>query len=328
MMARTGRDWLFAMIALTPDDYEVYFDDSGTHEESPVAVAACYIATKQQWDEFCRNWKELTEEEGFDYFHMTDFMLNPEKKRKPYCDWDDSKKWRVYWWATALIRIRAQHGFALTITKKDYDECVPDDMRKFYGKDHYVWAIKAVTGQIAEWRKKWGVKRPMQYVFSQVQKGKGTKGEILAIESSLPYQKDSEEKYGLIKDGIGFQDMRAFPPLQAADILAWNMLDHHNNVIARGRDDVHDVSKWFYRLRAGRPMDIGFLTRAQMEDFSRKIGEYRETQGRLPSRYLETLFQKEQRRIANAKEKQRGTETRHADGRTAENSPQRDRERT
>jgi hypothetical protein len=63
MLDRAGEDWLIAVIDLEPDDYELYFDDSGSGSSSPVAVAACYIATKRQWDESRgtgtrRKWKK------------------------------------------------------------------------------------------------------------------------------------------------------------------------------------------------------------------------------------------------------------------------------
>jgi hypothetical protein len=55
-------------------DFEVHFDDSGTDANTPVAVAACYISSKEQWDEFVRNWDEVRETEGFDVFHMCEFV--------------------------------------------------------------------------------------------------------------------------------------------------------------------------------------------------------------------------------------------------------------
>ena len=62
-------------------NFEIYWDNSGTDKQSPIAVAAAYVATKTQWDEFVRNWDEAREEEGFDFFHMTDFMARAEAKR-------------------------------------------------------------------------------------------------------------------------------------------------------------------------------------------------------------------------------------------------------
>ena len=52
----------------------LYCDHSGTHRASDVAVAACYVATVEQWDEFRRNWNEANERENFGVFRMADFV--------------------------------------------------------------------------------------------------------------------------------------------------------------------------------------------------------------------------------------------------------------
>jgi hypothetical protein len=66
-------------------ELEVYFDDSGTHDRSNTALAACYISTKKQWDNFNRNWKETLDDEGLEYFHTGDYFT---AKQQPSCDWD------------------------------------------------------------------------------------------------------------------------------------------------------------------------------------------------------------------------------------------------
>jgi hypothetical protein len=59
-------------------EFEVYFDDSGTDAGTPVAAAACYVSSKNQWDEFVRNWDEVRAKEGFETFHMAEFVAKPE----------------------------------------------------------------------------------------------------------------------------------------------------------------------------------------------------------------------------------------------------------
>ncbi len=251
-------------------------------------------------------------------------MLHPSKGVRPYCEWDERKKERVYDKLTNLIRTRADQGFAYVVTKKDYDECVPGEMRRFFGKDHYVWAIKVMMIEIEHWRKKFHRTRPMQYIFSNLPKGKGTKGEIMEIfDSQDEDPKKMEERYGIVADGYGFQNMRLFPPLQAADILAWNMLDHYGSVIAKGLDDVRDVSTWFRPLRAGRPMHLQFVAREDMQRFTEMIMEHKRRYGRYPSKKVERLLLKEQRRVAREAEK-RIRELRSNDESLDKGAPQRD----
>lgn len=305
ILERTGKEWFIVVIDLLPGDYEIHWDDSGTDSDSPVAIAACYVATKSQWDSFAPNWNNILREEEIDFFHMTDFMAHPKNRVKPYCDWGADKKKRVYERLTGIIRIRVQHGFALTVGKKDYDDLIPQEMKMHYGKDHYGWAVKCLMSEVSAWRTRWGITRPMKYVFSHIPKGKGTRGEILDILEAVREDPKEGINYGVVKDGLSIQDMRLFPPLQAADILAWNMLDHHLNVITKGLDDISDCSPWFKRLREGRPMTLGSLGREQLEGFAKKINNYREQTGVWPSPRVERLFQKAQRRKARDEEKQK-----------------------
>src|ERR1700688_3408179 len=76
--------------------FTAYFDDSGTDGNSDIAVAACYISTKRSWDDFVDEWDRSAWQEGFDYFHMSDFMAPPGQMKKPWCEWDNIKKDRVY----------------------------------------------------------------------------------------------------------------------------------------------------------------------------------------------------------------------------------------
>jgi hypothetical protein len=294
-------DWWIAVVHVPGSDpFEIYWDDSGSDAKSQVAIAACYVARKSSWDTFTRNWNDARRDLGFEYFHMTDFI---SRQVKPFSEWDNEKRWRAYRRLCSLIRIWAQHGFSMIVGKKDYDDLVPDDMRRHLGRDHYVWAINVLMGEIQNWRAKWGGLHPMQYVFSQTPKGKGTRGEILAIVEGLKDEPDGLEKYGLVKDGLSLQDMRNFPPLQAADILAWNMYDHYTNVVAAGLDDVRDMSRWFHPLRDFRPMTLGFLTRQQMEEFAARTQAYKERTGHWPSRRVERLLRRERRRQENAAKK-------------------------
>ena len=93
-------------------EFQAYCDDSGTDANTPVAVAACYIASREQWDFFVRNWDEVREREGFDVFHMCEFMAKPEAGHKPFCDWDNIKKDRVYKKMASIINTRISRGFA------------------------------------------------------------------------------------------------------------------------------------------------------------------------------------------------------------------------
>lgn len=133
-------------------DYEVYFDDSGTHAESSLAVAPCYVSSKTQWKEFNRNRTDVLKDKGFEYFHTADFMLDPKQGRKPFCDWPCEKRQRVYRKLASIIRQRTRCEFAVCVPKDVYDKHASDEMNRNYAKDHYAFAVKCCLGLIWRWR--------------------------------------------------------------------------------------------------------------------------------------------------------------------------------
>jgi hypothetical protein len=244
-------------------EFEVYFDDSGTDSGTPVAVAACYVAKKTQWDQFVINWDRVSVEEGFEMFHMAEFVAKPEMGHEPFCHWDNDKKLRVYAKLASIINARVYKGFAIAVLKKPFDECVFDEFKQ-YAENHYVWAAKSVMGLLDKWRQRYSISGPMQYVFESGSLGQH---QLESIWDDILKRPGSEEKYGLVKDGVQFQSKKLFKPLQAADILAWQMQNHMRRTVLIGRDinDRRFLHEGFLALRKNRPMDLGFYSREQMQ---------------------------------------------------------------
>jgi hypothetical protein len=63
--------------------FTAYFDDSGTHAQASVAVAACFISTLDKWNVLGKLWSEVNKKEQFGIFHMADFVakLGPNSLR-------------------------------------------------------------------------------------------------------------------------------------------------------------------------------------------------------------------------------------------------------
>ena len=118
MLDRTGVGWWLFMF-----DFETYWDNSEEEPATentpafPMTIATCYVAAKEQWDKFTRNWDDVRREEGFDEFHMTDFMA----RAKPFNEWSQVKRDRVYYRLASIINTRVRMGFALGVPGKAYD---------------------------------------------------------------------------------------------------------------------------------------------------------------------------------------------------------------
>jgi hypothetical protein len=264
MLERTGTDWLIGM-------FEVYLDDSGTDSTSDIAIAACYISTKGQWDEFVKEWDSVRIGEGFDAFHMVDFAASHDPTKKPFCDWKFDKRERVYNNLARIINDRKRIGIASAVPKKAYEEFVPERHRRRHGFFHYTFAVRSVLMRIRDWRRASGITIPMRFVFDRMSQGKHEIIDIWKQREDIP---EWEEMFGMEPDGYSFEDKKFFKPLQAADILAWQMQNHMKKVIVPGKHDVDDCHRRFLLLRDGQNMDLGWYTEAQLKSWVKRIEEH------------------------------------------------------
>jgi Protein of unknown function (DUF3800) len=278
MLSCADLPWCIAMF-----DFEVYFDDSGTDGTNEIAVAACYVSSRDQWDHFNRNWKEILDDEHFDHFHMAHFAAKSDAGHKPFCTWDDDKKKRVYRRLASTINIRVRHGFAIAVPKKSFDTYAPQEFKEQYAGNHYVWAVKSVFGLLEEWRKNYRIVSPMQYVFDRGSLGNS---QIQEIWDQSSRDGIGEAKYGLFEnDGVLFQDKKIFRPLQAADILAWQMHNHMRKVIAPGCEPHAEFARshpGFRLLRDHQSLKLGFYSAQQVENVFAKTRDHHRMTGRWP----------------------------------------------
>lgn len=263
-------------------DIEMYWDDSGTHDGSPIAIAACYVADSEQWTHFVRNWDEARKDEGFDSFHMADFMAKPEIGKQPFCEWGQSKKNRVYSRLATIINTRVRIGFGFGVPVPAFDKYVPEHIKREVCPDAFTFAVQSIFSLITEWYVRYGQGKAIQYVFENRPK----MGKVRQLWDVLKEHRSIARDLGFnanAPDGFSFQSPKLFKPLQAADMLAWNMNAHMRDVVLRGLPDVENVKPYFDLLRRDRPMRLGFLSEEQVKTAVKTLeNTERETPGVRP----------------------------------------------
>lgn len=247
----------------------VYFDDSGTHPESDIAVAACYVASVEQWKEFERNWKEANEQFNFGVFRMADFVA----KKAQFADesvWTADKRNALIKHLIAIIKTRARIGFCAALFKSDYDAAIPDDLKARLGSHHYTFAVRQCLSMIHKWRMEYNISEPMQYVFEDGTKGKG---EIITTFDRVSEEPPVKDAFGLIPGGYSFIPKSiSMPHLQAADILAWESLWHMKNTVVNSMSRATPKRRSFAAL-CSSPMKDSFFHEGNLKKLVEKTRE-------------------------------------------------------
>ena len=226
-------------------DLTLYFDDSGTHASSEIAVAAGYVACVEQWKELERNWKEVDNRFHFGMFHMADFVA----KKKQFADesvWTPAKRSALIRELISIVRTRARIGFSAAIFKSDYDKLMPDDLKDRLGRHHYTFAVRQCLSMIDKWRQEYGITGPMQYVFEDGTQGKG---EILDTFDFCSQDNLTSNAYGIVRGGYSFVAKTPdVPQLQPPDILAWESNWHMRNSVAATKEGASPQRQSFREL--------------------------------------------------------------------------------
>jgi Protein of unknown function (DUF3800) len=199
----------------------VHFDDSGTHLDSPIAIAACYAAKIERWKKFERKWNRAKAQFNFETFHMADFAAN----RKEFCKWGKSKQRKVLKHLCWIVNSSVEFGFAVAVPKSIYDAVITGPFKKlFVGDFHYTFAVRSCADYLARWRRAERAKSSMKYIFDQMGSNHG-KGEIMRVmDAAIASSKREAKKTGIAPlTGYAFEDKAVTLPLQASDIFAWTV---------------------------------------------------------------------------------------------------------
>jgi len=255
--------------------FTAFFDDSGTDRNSDIAIAACYISTNRGWEDFVKGWDDARWEEGFEVFHMAEFTAPRKQNHKPFCDWDNLKKEHVYERLANIINQNKRVGIASAIPKKIWN-CTPEKIKQHYGREHYTFAVRMCMMRILDWRVKSMIRLPMRYVFDWEMSTAQKRKEISVIFDTLgtPSHAGAAEMFGYEPPkGYSFEHKEEIKPLQASDILAWQMRSHMRKLWPRGQDDPSICHPGFRLLREDQEMDLGFFTQDQINNFVKQNEE-------------------------------------------------------
>lgn len=88
--------------------FTAYFDESGTHDDSPALTLGALLGTARQWELIERRLKRMRREYGFSVFHAKEFKA----KSGEFQGWSDQKRFLLLSELTDVVK----HGLAATIS--------------------------------------------------------------------------------------------------------------------------------------------------------------------------------------------------------------------
>lgn len=201
-----------------------YFDESGTHAGSKVIAIAGWLAPESMWIKFQREWKRVLDSKGIEYFHMNEYEhgdpgVKPEPQ-PPY-NWDKAERITFLRRLIDIVRNRTQFSVSFATDTSDYPALAA---RVVAPPSAYAWCATRCLKGIVQWCEYQGHAEPIAYVFED---GAGHNGELEKLRDDIMGSAELKAYYRM--GSLGFADKETLNPLQAADMLAYEIYKEMDN---------------------------------------------------------------------------------------------------
>jgi len=206
--------------------FVAYFDESGTQRGSPVVAVAGFLAPVKQWERFQAEWARVLQQEGLSFFHATDW----ENRQGQFKGWDNDQRIAVYKKLTGIIQRRITIPVLTAVNTADYAEAKLWEMvQEDFPRNPYGFCALVCMQIIGNWADQVKYNGPIAYVFED---GAAHRTELTTSLRDILRDDVNKRRFRFISST--YADKRAFTPLQAADILAYEACKDMRNQTVDG----------------------------------------------------------------------------------------------
>jgi len=201
------------------------FDTGGTDHDQEILMTAGFVSSAGDWIEFDEKWRARLALDGIEYFHMKEFAHSTDQ----FEGWKSQERRRRDLFSDLLdiISSHAYRKFGCGISIPKWNSLISEQTRDDFKMKAYCTAGMLCAALVDNWAFEEKISTPIEVVFEDGDAGKGV------LQKSLS-QRKPELIFRPKKDGKEDPKIRAFTPLQAADLLAYELFlgvgRHEENV--------------------------------------------------------------------------------------------------
>jgi hypothetical protein len=186
-----------------------YFDESGTHENSPVMCVAGYLFSAEQAQHLHREWGETLGNFKLSHFHAVDCAHGVRE----FKNLDKKQRVELTTKLIGIIKRRMELGIAVSISDTDFGRVAAPKWER--GGPYLLAALQVLSGVVA-WADKYSYSGEIAYFFEAGHKHQSQTNKAIKMVKA----RDSTSDY-LHYLSHTFAGKRDVLPLQAADLLAY-----------------------------------------------------------------------------------------------------------
>jgi len=221
-----------------------YMDESGHSDDTDFVGMAGLVAPSVRWETFEREWGHTPKEAGISSFHMREFAHSVGEFRK----WKENEPKRKELLAKLMAVVSRTNAVAIgaIVSRADFRTLKPDRQLKFL--DPYYACFQTCAWGAARLASFGPPDEKVAMVFGDHSEFKGRAERLWrAMKRYLDL--------GAKMESYTFSDARRVVPLQAADIVAYELRQHFDNRL--NRPDLKP--RWaFTQILKGHPLFLYF----------------------------------------------------------------------
>jgi hypothetical protein len=239
------------------------FDGSGK-EDRRILVVAGFVSRSADWQSFHKEWTARLAQDGLTYFHMVDFASS----RDQFVGWDKDEpgRRRLLGGLMDIIRSHVYRKFGCVVENSQFYRLSKDNQKEF-SLNAYSLAGRSCVADVALWKRQEAMSHvPIAYVFEEGDDGVGLLTDrMLKDGHSRPHFLPKKDRTG--PDG---SPINAYTPLQAADMLAYELAKRTNDVL-NGKGDTK--FRWALREFDRIPGEPGMYSPKDLTDLDKNLND-------------------------------------------------------
>jgi hypothetical protein len=212
----------------------IYGDESGTDRKNRVAAVAGYIGQVSEWQKFEHEWVPILRKRPYQVkvMHRADLETWHGEFTEAH-GWNKKRRDAFLNELHPIIRSRTKVAIGRAVIKEDWEEVMPDWLKKFFG-GVYGWCAHECVREVRDWCEHRRYQHPIKWVFEKGAEGQGQVAQMFTeLERHPIYSKE-------FRIGSWCFVGKDVVPLQAADTLAYEVFKQvENQIVDRG--EKHDV---------------------------------------------------------------------------------------
>jgi hypothetical protein len=196
---------------------KAYFDESGVHQGSQTALIAGFVGTPAEWEPLEARWNEILEGARIPYFHSTEmashwFLGRPEIHEYVKQQLADA------------IAERDLQSVVCAVDTADWAEVahLHPEFTSVFPKP-YNFCHEVVAQDVGAWSEANSNGEPVALVFAEYNEFRPHANEVYDAYRSSPF-------WAKAFSSISFAPMKLHPPLQAADMLAYDYFERISHI--------------------------------------------------------------------------------------------------